>query len=261
MANAQLIKIADNFWNIRGSFRIGYIVDIGTHVSLVKRKNGKYVFLDSYSLPASVLAEVDEITKGGKDIEAILNLHPFHSLHVRKMHEMYPNAKLYGTSRHVSKFPELPWESQCTEDPELHSLFAEDFEFSVPRGVDFISNNENIHFASVLVLHRDSNTIHVDDTFMYVQAPLLKGWIELPAAMSFHPTLTQALERRPGAAQEFREWAQMLAEQWCDAETLCAAHTAPLTKEQNKGASIHKRMVAALKNVKWILATHEKWYG
>jgi hypothetical protein len=41
-----------------------------------------------------------------------------------------------------------------TEDPELHAQFAEDFEFSVPRGVDFISANENVHFSSVLVLHR-----------------------------------------------------------------------------------------------------------
>ena len=35
-------------------------------------------------------------------------------------------------------------------------------------GVDFISDREVIHFSSVLALHRNSNTLHVDDTLMVV---------------------------------------------------------------------------------------------
>ena len=261
MPHSQILKIADNYWNIRGSFKIGGIIDIGTHVSLVKMKNNKFVFLDSYSLTAAVKAEVDELTNQGEDVEAILNLHPFHTVHVSNMHAMFPNAKLYGTARHVSKNPELNWQPLHTEDVELHSLFAEDFEFSVPQGVDFISTNENIHFSSVLALHRGSKTMHVDDTYMYLTPPIFKNWIELPAAMRFHPTLGRALEKRAGAAQEFREWAQNLAEDWRNVENLCAAHTAPLTKDRNKGESIHTRMVAAFNNVKRVLAAHEKRYG
>ena len=148
----------------------------------------------------------------------------------------FPQAKLYGTARHVPRLPELPWEALRTEDPELHAMFAEDFDFSVPRGVDFISANENVHFSSVLVLHRASKTIHVDDTLMYVRLPRLMRVVGLPDAMSFHPTLAKALEKRAGAANDFRDWAEELAERWRDAENLCAAHTATLTSRKNQRA-------------------------
>jgi hypothetical protein len=230
------IQVADDFLNVRGSFKIVGAVDIGTQASLVRRRNGRFVFLDSYALSGAVEREVLELTHGGKDIEAVLNVHPFHTVFARKMHERFPHAKLYGTARHVSRFPELPWEALRTEDPELHTLFAEDFEFSVPRGVDFISANENVHFSSVLVLHR-------------------------AYSMSFHPTLAKALEKRPGAARDFRDWAGALIERWRDAETLCAAHTATLTAGKNQGAPIHARLLKALGNVDGKLTAHERKYG
>ena len=258
---SRTIHVADDFWNIRGSFKIGGVVDIGTQASLVRRSNGKFVFLDSYTLSGEVEREVLELTNGGADVEAILNVHPFHTVFARKMHERFPRAKLYGTARHVSRFPELPWEMLRTEDPELHEVFAEDFHFSVPRGVDFISANENVHFSSVLVLHRASKTIHVDDTLMYVRLPRPMRVLGLGDAMSFHPTLAKALEKRAGAASDFRGWAKELAERWRDAENLCAAHTATLTAQKNKGASIHGRLLTALGKVEGKLAAHERKYG
>jgi hypothetical protein len=255
------LHIADDFWNIRGSFKIGGVVDIGTQASLVRRGNGQFVFLDSYSLSGAVEAEVLEVTNGGKDVAAILNVHPFHTVFARKMHERFPHAKLYGTARHVSRFPELPWEALRTEDPELHAMFADDFEFSVPRGVDFISANENIHFSSVLVLHRASKTIHVDDTFIYVRFPKMMRLLRLKDSLSFHPTLANALEKRAGAAQDFRDWAAELAERWRNAENLCAAHTATLTSRENSGASVHTRVVRALANVERTLAAHQRKHG
>ncbi|MDH3201143.1 MAG: hypothetical protein OEM15_09640 [Myxococcales bacterium] len=255
------LKIADDFWNIRGSFKIGGALDIGTQVSLVRRANGRFVFLDSYTLTGEVEREARELTNDGKDVEAILNLHPFHTIHVRKMHERYPHARLYGTSRHVSRFPGLPWEETCTEDPELHAIFAEDFEFSVPRGVDFISANENVHFSSVLALHRASKTIHVDDTIMYIRFPRFMGLFGLKDTMSFHPTLAKALEKRAGAARDFRNWALELAERWRDAENLCAAHTATLMASKNLGASIQARLERALDKVSGTLSAHERRYG
>jgi hypothetical protein len=255
------LHIADDFWNIRGPFKIVGVVDIGTQASLVRRRNGRFVFLDSYALTGAVEREVLELTRGGKDVDAILNVHPFHTVFARKMHERFPHAKLYGTARHVSRFPELPWETLRTEDPELHAIFADDFEFSVPRGVDFISSNENVHFSSVLVLHRASKTIHVDDTIMYIDLPKMMRLLGLSDSMSFHPALAKALEKRPGAAQDFRDWAAELAERWRDARNLCAAHTATLTARENKGASIHARLVEALGKVDGRLTAHERKYG
>lgn len=261
MAKSTVVQVAQNFWNIRGSFKIGFVADIGTHASLVRLKNGSMVFLDSYAFNKDQKKEIDALTNGGRDVAAILNVHPFHTVHVAAMHEMYPAAKLYGTARHLEKFPHLPWQPDLLEDKATHKQFTKDFEFSVPRGVDFISSNENIHFSSVLVYHKSSKTIHVDDTLMYVKPPILKKWLELPAALSFHPTLVAALERRAGAAQEFTEWAEELIERWEPANNLCAAHTASLLTEQNRGARISRRIKKALRNVKPILAVHRKLYG
>lgn len=103
---AKILQIADNFWNIRGSFKIAGLIDIGTQASLVQRENGKFVFLDSYTLKGAVKEEIDQLTNGGEDVEAVLNLHPFHTVHVSWMQEQYPNARHYGTARHLSRFPD-----------------------------------------------------------------------------------------------------------------------------------------------------------
>jgi hypothetical protein len=256
-----MLKISEDFWNIRGSYKIGGIIDVGTQASLVRRANGRFVFLDSYTLTSRVSREVDELTGGGENVEAILNLHPFHTVHVRKMHELFPRARLYGTARHLQRFPDLPWEEVRMEDTAVHEEFADDFDFSVPRGVDFISADEKVHFSSVLAFHLASRTIHSDDTLMYIRMPALLRLFGLSNAVSFHPTLAKALERRPGAASDFRSWAEQLIEGWRDAENLCAAHTAALLARENNGQPIHKRLGKALDKVGNTLQAHERKYG
>jgi hypothetical protein len=260
MAN-QILQVSEDFWNIRGSFRIGGVIDVGTQASLVRLASGRFVFLDAYTLRGSVRREVEALTGDGRDVEAILNLHPFHTVHVRRMHDQFPQARLYGTARHLEKFPELPWGVLLTDDPELHRRYDADFEFSVPRGVDFISADENVHFSSVLALHRASRTIHVDDTLIYVRLPLLMRWFGLADALSFHPTLNKALERRAGAARDFRGWANSLIEAWGDAENLCAAHTAALLAEAYRGRPLYQRLRKALDRAESVLKAHEKRYG
>ena len=117
----QIRQISDDFWNIRGDFKIGGILNIGTHASLVRRANGKFVLLDAYTLQGEVKEGVDAISKNGGDIEAIINLHPFHTIHVQKVHEQFPNAKLYGTQRHIEKFPDLRWQPELTESENVRS--------------------------------------------------------------------------------------------------------------------------------------------
>lgn len=160
----QIIKISDDFWNIRGDFKLGGFLNIGTHSSLVRRGNGKCVLLDAYTLPADIKATIDAQTRDGDDIEAIINLHPFHTVHVPGVHKQYPNAKLYGTRRHHETLHTLPWQPEHTESDKCAALFADDFEFSIPAGVDFISRNEKVHFSSVIAYHTASRTVHVDDT-------------------------------------------------------------------------------------------------
>ena len=257
---SKLIKLSDNFWNIRGSFRIAGVIDIGTQASLVKLASGKFVFLDSYTLSGSVRREVDQLTNNGKDVEAVLNLHPFHTVHVEWMQEYYPDASHFGTARHLSKFPDLSWQPTRTEDPETQAIFAADLEFSVPRGVEFISDDENVHFSSVLVFHPESKSIHVDDTLMYIRLPGLMRFFGLSDPVSFHLTLSKVLEKRAGASQDFREWAEEIAEDWQSAENLCAAHTASLL-DQTQQTSISDRIIAALDKVEKTLTAHERKHG
>lgn len=213
----RILQIADGFWNIRGSFRIFGFVDIGTHCSLARRGDGSYVLLDSYTLDGPTLDAVRQQTDGGRAVSAILNLHPFHTIHVPAMRAQFPDARLYGTGRHQAKAPELGWEKVTTQDPAIHDLFGDDFRFTVPRGVDFVNANPALHFSSVLATHLPTRTLHVDDTLMYSSIPFMSG-------VTFHPTLKQMLERRPGAAADFRSWANELAASCDNIAQLCAAH-------------------------------------
>ncbi|WP_371194396.1 hypothetical protein [Glaciecola sp. SC05] len=255
----KIIKIADDFWNIRGEFRVFGVLNIGTQASLVKRHNGKFVLLDAYTLQGDVKQRVDELTNNGLDIEAIINLHPFHTIHVERTHADYPHAKLYGTQRHMDKFPNLPWQAELSNSAEFASLFAEDFEFSVPRGVDFISKNEHLHFSSVLAYHLASKTIHVDDTLMFLKLPGVLGALKRPE-VAFHMTLSKTLERRQGAADDFRLWVAEIAEQWQDAQVLCAAHSNTLTVK-NQSPSIAAMIMTALQRAEKTLQNHEKKFA
>ncbi|NNF15646.1 MAG: hypothetical protein HKN70_02810 [Gammaproteobacteria bacterium] len=259
--SGQIIQVSEDFWNFRGSFRIGGVIDVGTQASLVQLASGKFVFLDSYTLGVRARQKVAELTDDGANIEAILNLHPFHTIHVTHMHEQYPHASLYGTQRHHARFPNLPWAKLRTEDIKLHQRYADDFDFSVPGGVDFVSADENVHFSSVLALHRYSMTIHSDDTIMYLHLPLPMRLAGLGDSVSFHPTLAKALERRAGAADDFRDWAEELIDCWQDAENLCAAHTASLLARDNNGASIYERLGKALQKVGGTLRSHKRKHG
>jgi len=257
---SKIIRVADDFWNIRGSFKIGGVVDIGTHASLIRRGDGGFVFLDACDVDAASEREIGDVIGDGT-VEAILNLHPFHTVYVEGMHRRYPDARLYGTARHVRLFPNLPWEQEHTEDDELHELYADDLEFTVPRGVDFVSANENVHFSSVLALHRASRTLHVDDTLMYIRFPRLLALLGLRDSLGFHPTLSMALEKRAGAAAEFREWAGELIELGKGVENLCAAHSSNLLARDNRGASIETRLQRALRRCRLRLSAHERRYG
>lgn len=254
-----IVKIAADFWNIRGEFRVFGLLNIGTQASLVKLGNGKFVLLDAYTLKGNVKAEIDALTNNGANIDAIINLHPFHTIHVEQAHTDYPNAKLYGTQRHIDKFPNLPWQAELSNSQEFAALFSDDFDFSVPRGVDFISHNEHLHFSSVLAYHRASKTIHVDDTLMFLQLPGLLGAFKSPK-LSFHLTLSKTLQGRSGAANDFRLWVAELAENWSDAEVLCAAHSHTLIA-RNKSVSIAAMIMNALQDKESILKRHQKKFG
>ena len=253
----QTVLTGEGFLNIRGDFRIGGVVNVGTQCSLVETGPGSFVFLDSYTLPAPVRAEVDRIV-GNSKVTAILNLHPFHTIHCEWMHGAFPNAKLYGTSRHLHHLPQLPWQDTLCESQEFAQAFASALEFSVPDGVDLVSNNDKVHFSSVLAFHPASGTIHADDTLSRLHLPGPLGLLPLSDRLDFHPTLAKALKPQAGAADAFRNWAISLGEKWQDARYIATAHNSGM---EMKRGSLPVLIAEALERVRSTLDAHRKQYG
>lgn len=219
-------RLHDDYWNFRGSFKIAKVIDIGTHMSLVRRAGGRFVVLDSYSLEEADLAQLLALTEGGNLVDAIVNVHPFHTLHCTALVDALPGARLIGTRRHVAQLPNLPWDKSFIEDAATQAEFADDLEFSIPQGVDFTSSDDKVHVASVLVRHRASRIVHVDDTINVLEPPGILSAVLPEPRLRFHPMLAKALQKRSGAADEYAAWAPDLARAWADTPTVCTAHSA-----------------------------------
>lgn len=251
-------RLHDDFWNFRGSFKIAKVIDIGTHMSLVRRANGRFLALDSYDLGESDREGLLALTQGGTLVDAIINVHPFHTLHCAALQSVLPAARLIGTQRHLQERPDLSWEAGVIEDAATQAEFAEDLEFSVPSGVDFISADDKVHVASVLVRHRASQIIHVDDTINVLVAPALLSAILPEPRLRFHPMLAKALEKRPGAADDYARWARALARDWADTRTVCTAHSAVRTLPPGGWET---EILKALRDVGKTLDSHRATYG
>ena len=251
-------EIAPNFWNFRGDFKLAKIINLGTHMSLIRRGNGLFLLLDSYELEGDELEKLMELTDGGKSIEAILNVHPFHTLHCAAVHKQFPHARLIGTRRHAEEVPDLPWEGTFIEDAETQAEFSDELQFSVPGGVDFISDDDGVHTASVLIRHRASGVVHADDTINVFAAPGALGELLPQTRLRFHPKLSDALQKRLGAADEYAAWARQIAETWSGTPAVCAAHSAVRELEP---LGWREEILKALDDVEETLADHRKKYG
>ena len=97
-------------------------------------------------------------------------------------------------------------------------------------GAEFVAPTPEAsnHFNSVFVLHKESKTIHVDDTIMYSENPgfLLKLAGFRHGTMCFHPSIKgPGLYPTAEAPFQFRDWIKSLLVDW-DFENICAAHFA-----------------------------------
>lgn len=217
----KIIDLGSGFWNIRGTFRIGGVLNIGTQCSLVKLASGRFIFLDSYALTGDVRDEVMALTNNGQDVEAVLNVHPFHTVSCAQMAKDFPQATMYGSSRHHKKMPEIKWAEDLVESEAVAQRYPE-LKFSLSEGVHYISPNEMIHAGSLLAYHPASQSLHVDDTFMSPPMKLLEA--VLPELI-LHPTTKKALTNEPNAGAQYCDWATNLAHEWRDVRNFCAAHS------------------------------------
>ena len=216
--------LAENFWNIRGDFKIAHVINIGTHMSLVRKPDGRFILIDAYEPGGEDRAALMILTDNGALIDAVLNVHPFHTVHCKFVHETLPHARLVGTRRHHEQKPQLDWDPAPIEDVATQRQFADLFDFSIPAGLEFVPEDESVHASSVLVRHRQSGIVHVDDTLMYLEPPSLIKLVAPTPKLRFHPKLAEALQNRLGAADEYVHWARDLARDWADTRIVCAAH-------------------------------------
>jgi hypothetical protein len=94
---------------------------------------------------------------------------------------------------------------------------------------------------------------------MLLKLPGLLGALKKPQ-ISFHMTLSRTLEQRKGAVDDFRLWVAQIAEQWSDAEVLCAAHSQTL-RVKNSSPSIAAMIMSALQREEKVLNNHRKKFG
>ena len=251
-------QLAENFWNIRGTQRVAGVLDVGTHMSVVRRNDGRFVLIDAAPLDDAGRSALLALTDGGALVDVVMHVHPFHTLHVEAMHRLFPSAALHGTARHRQQAPALPWSQAPVEEwGEAHPL-DDLFDLSVPEGVDFVCPDERVHVASVLVRHRPSAIVHVDDTLNVLAAPGAPGrWLP-QSTLRMHPMLGRALRPAPGAADAYAAWARSLAVRWGGTRIVCAAHSAV---RYLPAGGFALEMQCALARVSRTLRRHRARYG
>lgn len=253
-----LHDLGNGFWSIRGDFRIGGVLNVGTQASLVRLGSGRFVMLDSYPLRGEVRDRVMALTDRGRAVVAILNLHPFHTLHCAAAARDFPQAALYGSVRHWRQHPGLDWRPEPVESAEVAEMFAGDLVFALPRGIDYFGANERVHAGSLLAWHPASRALHVDDTINVMPVPALLRRLVPRPRLFLHPSLPQAVQRRPGALDDFRRWLQDLAALTQDLRWLCAAHSG--LREFGRG-QFTDELVAAFRRVEGRLHRSQARHG
>jgi len=225
----EVVALGHGFWNVRGSHESTGFLDLGTQCSLVQLDSGKFIFLDSYTLTGNVRDEIMALTNEGKDVEAVLNLHPFHTVHCAQMTTDFPNAIMYGSSRHHEQVPEVDWAPEVVESNAVTGRYPE-LEFSLPEGIYYIAPQDDVHSGSLLAYHAASKSLHVDDTF--ITPPFAHLRDDMPV-ISIHPRTKDALKDEPNAVEQYCNWAIDIAKKWGDTENFCPAHSA-LVKFKNR---------------------------
>lgn len=221
----RMQDLGNGFWTIRGDLRIGGVLNVGTQAGLVRLSSGRFAMLDSYPLHGAIREQVMALTDGGRAVEAVLNLHPFHTLHCPTVSADFPQARLYGSRRHWQRHPDLDWQPEPVESEAVAAMFAPDLEFTLPAGIDYISTNDRVHAGSLLAWHPASRTLHVDDTINLMPVPRLLRPVFPRPRVFLHPTLSKAMQPEAGARDRFRDWLDGLARRCAQLRWLCAAHS------------------------------------
>jgi len=225
----RITEIGPNFYNIRASFPVfkGFL-DIGTHMSLIRLSNGGFIAIDTVPLDPHLKQEIDTLTDNGRNIIAVVATHPFHTLAFPDFYANYSDPIYIGTPRHIKQIKTIPWSELDVTREEIQKRWAPDIEMRIPSGAEFRAPmpEASNHFSSVWVYHKESATVHIDDTVMYFENPsgLLK-FAKKHNTMEFHVSLPgPGLYPAPDAPSQFKQWVQGILADW-EFDNMVCAHT------------------------------------
>jgi len=209
-AGNRTVLIGPGFWNIRASFFIGGN-DVGTQMSLIQLQSGKFVIVDTVEVDDELKGEIDDLTKNGSLMVAVVATHPYHTTYFPDFYKLYPMVPFYGTPRHLIIQPTIPWKGS-TYECAIRQMWLPEIHMRVPRGADF--ETDSTHFSGIHLFHTASKTIHIDDTIIINPAHQL----------SFHGTINNGgLFHIGEAPYAFRDWVKKYINEW-DFENVVAAH-------------------------------------
>jgi len=226
---------------------IGGLLNIGTHMSIIQLSSGKFLVVDTVPLDDKLTAEINALTNDGKDIEAVIATHPFHTLAFPGFYEKFPSAPYYGTPRHLRVVTQVPW-TGCISDPQLMDMWMPDVELRIPAGAEWVSPlpESSNHFNSCWVFSPRDRTVHVDDTLCYIaDPPLIVKWLGglKKGHFMWHTSLSgPGLYHTQEAPFEFKAWVEAILQDW-DFDNICCAHI------ENKIGGAHDALEQALKDV------------
>ena len=108
-----------------------------THMSLAQLSNGKFLLLDGVPGNPNVVPEIKRLTSDGKDLEAVIHTHPFHTGAVVDLHKEFPEVPIYGCPRHLKMFSDLPWAGDLN-DETVRKKWEPDVEMRIPAGRNIV---------------------------------------------------------------------------------------------------------------------------
>ena len=116
----RFVEIGVGFYNLKTPFYckevLGGLIDIGTHMSLLKLESGRFIVIDTCPLDPCAKKELDSLTINGTLIDGVVATHPFHTTYFEPFHTLYPNLKYYGTPRHIRNIDGIEWAGDVSKE-------------------------------------------------------------------------------------------------------------------------------------------------
>jgi len=232
-ATNRIQRVGPGFFHASDSFSISGL-DIGVQQNYIQLSSGRFLILDTINLTTQLTNEINAMTNNGALIEAVLGTHPFHTLFFPAFYQQYPNAKYYGTPRHLRDVKSVKWTGSLW-DCQNRVLWPE-VRMRIPRGSEFVNPQPETsnHFSGIHVYHVPSGVLHVDDT------------IDIAFGVyAFHPSMvTVGLYHAPQAVIAFQGFVQGLISEW-NFTTICVAHKATPQCKTNAKHSVQNLLKLA----------------